>query len=77
MKHPPPLPLIDYWEIHQDDFEFNQDSRSIMVFLHIQKTGGSTFSRHLVEDVDLEGGNSRDFIIFSVANLWIWHHIQG
>ena len=25
-----------------------------MVFLHIQKTGGTTFERHLVRDIDLE-----------------------
>ncbi len=26
----------------------------VMVFLHIQKTGGTTFGKHLVQDVDLE-----------------------
>lgn len=25
-----------------------------MVFLHIQKTGGTTFGKHLVQDIDLE-----------------------
>ena len=54
MKHPPPLNLIDYRDIHRDDFEFDIGGKSVMVFLHIQKTGGSTFSKHLVEDVHLQ-----------------------
>ena len=54
MKHPPPLNLIDYRDIHRDDFEFDIGGKSVMVFLHIQKTGGSTFSKHLVKDVDLQ-----------------------
>ena len=55
MKHPPPLKLIDFKDIHRDDFDFNMVSgKSVMVFLHIQKTGGSTFSKHLVKDIDLD-----------------------
>ena len=55
MKHPPPLKLIDFKDIHQDNFDFSIVSgKSIMVFLHIQKTGGSTFSKHLVKDIDLD-----------------------
>ena len=56
MKHPPPLKLIDFKDIHRDDFDFSMVSgKSVMVFLHIQKTGGSAFSRHLVKDIDLDG----------------------
>ena len=55
MKHPPPLKLIDFKDIHRDDFDFNIVSgKSVMVFLHIQKTGGTTFGKHLVQDIDLE-----------------------
>ena len=34
---------------HNHPFDIN--STDIMVFLHIQKTGGSTFGRHLVSDL--------------------------
>ena len=30
---------------------FNIDKSDVLVFLHIQKTGGSTFGRHLVNDL--------------------------
>ena len=35
--------------------EFDVDSdRDVLVFLHIQKTGGTTFGRHLVKNMDIE-----------------------
>ncbi|CAL8389137.1 unnamed protein product [Boreogadus saida] len=34
------------------DFDINGDD--VIVFLHIQKTGGTTFGRHLVKNIDLE-----------------------
>lgn len=34
------------------DFDIN--STDVMVFLHIQKTGGTSFGKHLVNDLDLE-----------------------
>ncbi|KAG0426418.1 hypothetical protein HPB47_026485 [Ixodes persulcatus] len=37
-----------------DDFEFDMKGSDVMVFLHIQKTGGTVFGRHLVHDLDLE-----------------------
>lgn len=37
-----------------DDFEFDMKGSDVMVFLHIQKTGGTVFGRHLVQDLDLE-----------------------
>nr|CAG4647425.1 EOG090X0E58 [Megafenestra aurita]SVE92667.1 EOG090X0E58 [Megafenestra aurita] len=33
---------------------FDITSRDVIVFLHIQKTGGTTFGRHLVRDLNLE-----------------------
>ncbi|KAG7248405.1 hypothetical protein CRUP_035719 [Coryphaenoides rupestris] len=34
--------------------EFNIRGEDVIVFLHIQKTGGTTFGRHLVQNIDLE-----------------------
>jgi len=34
--------------------EFNIRGEDVIVFLHIQKTGGTTFGRHLVQNVRLE-----------------------
>ncbi|CAK6965544.1 heparan-sulfate 6-O-sulfotransferase 3-B-like [Scomber scombrus] len=34
--------------------EFNIRGDDVMVFLHIQKTGGTTFGRHLVKNIQLE-----------------------
>uniref|UniRef100_A0A1S4GCK6 Heparan-sulfate 6-O-sulfotransferase n=1 Tax=Anopheles gambiae TaxID=7165 RepID=A0A1S4GCK6_ANOGA len=36
-----------------DDFQFDMNAHDVMVFLHIQKTGG-TFGKHLVRDLDLK-----------------------
>nr|SVE80982.1 EOG090X0E58 [Daphnia magna] len=36
------------------DMGFDITSRDVIVFLHIQKTGGTTFGRHLVRDLNLE-----------------------
>ena len=50
-----PENMVSYQEILEDSFSFNiSDKKDVMVFLHIQKTGGSTFGRHLVEDIDLD-----------------------
>ena len=65
MKHPPPLNLIEYRDIHHNDFDFKIGGNSVMVFLHIQKTGGSTFSKHLVHDVDLKDR------CLAVAFFWV------
>ena len=32
---------------------FNIDKSDVLVFLHIQKTGGSTFGKHLVNDLNV------------------------
>nr|BAE23956.1 unnamed protein product [Mus musculus] len=34
--------------------DFNIKGRDVIVFLHIQKTGGTTFGRHLVKNIRLE-----------------------
>ena len=50
-----PENMVSYQEILEDRFSFNiSEKKDVMVFLHIQKTGGSTFGRHLVEDIDLD-----------------------
>ena len=49
-----PENMVSYQEILEDSFSFNiSDKKDVMVFLHIQKTGGTTFGKHLVEDIDL------------------------
>ena len=46
--------MVTYDEILEDNFSFNVSRKTdVMVFLHIQKTGGTTFGKHLVEDIDL------------------------
>jgi hypothetical protein len=37
-----------------NEMGFNITDRDVIVFLHIQKTGGTTFGRHLVRDLNLE-----------------------
>jgi len=49
-----PKNMISYKDIMEDNFRFNlSSSGDVMVFLHIQKTGGTTFGKHLVQDIDL------------------------
>ena len=49
-----PENMVTNKEILEDNFMFNLTSKTdVMVFLHIQKTGGTTFGKHLVEDIDL------------------------
>lgn len=47
-------PGLSYEDVLNDDFQFNMDAHDVMVFLHIQKTGGTSFGRHLVRDLDLK-----------------------
>ena len=49
-----PVNFIDYNMIQQDGLQFDVDGDDVMVFLHIQKTGGTTFEKHLVNDIDLQ-----------------------
>ena len=49
-----PVNFVTYDGIQQDNFEFHLADLDVMVFLHIQKTGGTTFGKHLVQDIDLD-----------------------
>lgn len=47
----------------------------MMVFLHIQKTGGTSFGRHLVHDLDLKVCEDKCFPIcffFSALKIYIF-----
>jgi hypothetical protein len=46
--------FVGFESILQENFSFNINESDVMVFLHIQKTGGTTFGKHLVQDIDLE-----------------------
>ncbi|XP_044750730.1 heparan-sulfate 6-O-sulfotransferase 2 [Coccinella septempunctata] len=45
---------LSYEDMLNDDFTFDMDSHDVMVFLHMQKTGGTSFGKHLVHDLDLQ-----------------------
>ncbi|XP_018570946.1 heparan-sulfate 6-O-sulfotransferase 2 [Anoplophora glabripennis] len=45
---------LSYDDMLNDDFSFDMDSHDVMVFLHMQKTGGTSFGKHLVHDLDLK-----------------------
>ncbi|XP_055682811.1 heparan-sulfate 6-O-sulfotransferase 2 [Lutzomyia longipalpis] len=48
-------PGLSYEEVlNDDDFQFDMNAHDVMVFLHIQKTGGTSFGKHLVRDLDLK-----------------------
>jgi len=44
--------LINYTSIKEKGVHFKINENDVMVFLHIQKTGGTTFERHLVRDLE-------------------------
>lgn len=45
---------LSYDDIFNGNFHFDINANDVMVFLHIQKTGGTSFGRHLVQDLDLQ-----------------------
>ncbi len=45
---------LSFDDILNDKFHFDMNAHDVMVFLHIQKTGGTSFGRHLVQDLDLQ-----------------------
>ncbi|XP_072376970.1 heparan-sulfate 6-O-sulfotransferase 3-B isoform X2 [Diabrotica undecimpunctata] len=45
---------LSYDDMLNDDFTFDMDSHDVVVFLHMQKTGGTSFGKHLVHDLDLK-----------------------
>jgi len=48
-----PENMITFNDITEENFQFDYAGNDVMVFLHIQKTGGTTFGKHLVKDIDL------------------------
>lgn len=50
--------MLPYNDFEDGDIEHSYnvklDKEDVIVFLHIQKTGGTTFGRHLVKNMDLE-----------------------
>ncbi|MCL4131274.1 UNVERIFIED_CONTAM: hypothetical protein GTU68_023968, partial [Idotea baltica] len=46
--------LPTFEEVVSKDFQFDIEDHDVMVFLHMQKTGGTTFGHHLVKDLELE-----------------------
>lgn len=47
-------PKFSFDDLLGKDYTFNIRGSDVIVFLHIQKTGGTSFGRHLVQDLDLE-----------------------
>ncbi|XP_071440629.1 heparan-sulfate 6-O-sulfotransferase 1-like [Hetaerina americana] len=47
-------PGLSYDDVLNENFQFDMKAHDVMVFLHIQKTGGTSFGKHLVRDLDLE-----------------------
>lgn len=45
---------LSYDDMDKEEFAFDIDSHDVMVFLHVQKTGGTAFGKHLVRDLDLQ-----------------------
>lgn len=45
---------LSYDDVINENFQFDMNAHDVMVFLHIQKTGGTSFGKHLVRDLDLE-----------------------
>lgn len=44
---------LSYDDVLNENFQFDMNGHDVMVFLHIQKTGGTSFGKHLVRDLDL------------------------
>lgn len=47
-------PGLSFDSILNEKFSFDMNGHDVMVFLHVQKTGGTSFGRHLVQDLDLQ-----------------------
>lgn len=45
---------LSYDDVFNESFAFDMNGHDVMVFLHIQKTGGTSFGKHLVKDLDLQ-----------------------
>ena len=49
-----PANTFDTSDVSGKLFDVNLDKEDVFVFLHIQKTGGTTFGKHLVRNLDLD-----------------------
>lgn len=59
---------LSYEDVLNDDFQFDMDAHDVMVFLHIQKTGGTSFGKHLVLDLDLKVSENGSHLSRAGAN---------
>jgi len=48
------LGLVPYRAIIHSGIKFNASKSDMLVLLHIQKTGGTAFEKHIVQDLDIE-----------------------
>lgn len=62
---------MSYDEVLHDDFQFDIEAHDVMVFLHIQKTGGTSFGKHLVMDLDLKVIRKTNPPILNIAPMLI------
>lgn len=51
---PSDLGLVPYRAIVHSGVRFNASKADLLVLLHIQKTGGTSFEKHIVQDLDVE-----------------------
>ena len=47
-------PLYDIRPVNADIYPFDISSTDVVVYLHMQKTGGTWFGRHLVQDLNVD-----------------------
>ena len=79
------LPHQDFAEDHLErDYNFDIEGEDVIVFLHVQKTGGTTFGRHLVKNIQLPKpcvcyrGRKRCDCTNSQKNIWLFsRHSTG
>ncbi|CAB4067001.1 HS6ST1 [Lepeophtheirus salmonis] len=70
---PTPPNVIDFESTQRDNFIFHFNGSDVMIFLHIQKTGGTTFGKHLVQDINLEsppGGSNKTWLFSRYSTGW-------
>lgn len=49
-----PTGMVTYRAIRDAGIVFNASGSDVLVILHIQKTGGTSFEKHIVQDLDVE-----------------------
>lgn len=64
-------PGLSYDEVLNDNFQFDMNAHDVMVFLHIQKTGGTSFGKHLVRDLDLKVSLNEFSVPFEFFLTWV------